>query len=142
MGAATALCVAGRDPAIAGAISIATGYGRPAALDALTRARRGRPAFVVRRRLDAARSSREWQPHLDDALPRLAGRPVLFVAAERDGMVGRASVDALFERASEPKTLVTVASDHTFAGDNSRSAVLAWLNAMHPRAARPPPKRR
>ncbi len=29
MGAATALCVAGRDATIAGAVSIATGYGRP-----------------------------------------------------------------------------------------------------------------
>jgi len=58
-------------------------------------------------------------------------------------MVTRASVEALFERASEPKTLVSVASDHTFAGDNSRSAVLQWLGAMHPRRAqRRPPNRR
>jgi pimeloyl-ACP methyl ester carboxylesterase len=138
MGAATALCVAGRDPAIAGAISIATGYGRPAALDALTA--RGvvdlRSSYVDGLTLQEA--SQEWQPHLDDALPRLAGRPVLFVAAERDGMVTRASVEALFDRASEPKTFVTVASDHTFAGDNSRSAVLQWLNAMHPRRAPAP----
>lgn len=135
MGAATALCVAGRDPSIAGAVSIATGYGRPAALDALTA--RGvvdlRSSYVDGLTLQGA--TREWQPHLDAALPRLAGRPVLFVLADRDGMVGRASVEALFERASEPKTLVTVASDHTFAGDNSRSAVLGWLNAMHPRRA-------
>lgn len=135
MGAATALCVAGRDPAIAGAVSIATGYGRPAALDALTA--RGvvdlRSSYVDGLTLQEA--TREWQPHLDAALPRLAGRPVLFVLADRDGMVGRASVEALFERASEPKTLATVASDHTFAGDNSRSAVLGWLNALHPRPA-------
>ncbi len=135
MGAATALCVAGRDPSIAGAVSIATGYGRPAALDAL--AARGvldlRSSYVDGLTLQEASS--EWQPHLDAALPRLAGRPVLFVSAERDGMVTRPSVEALFERASEPKTLVSVASDHTFAGDNSRSAVLQWLGAMHPRRA-------
>jgi hypothetical protein len=48
-------------------------------------------------------------------------------------MVARASVDDLFVRAPEPKTFSTVASDHTFAGDNSRAAVLAWLNERHPR---------
>jgi pimeloyl-ACP methyl ester carboxylesterase len=133
MGAATALCVAGRDPSIAGAISIATGYGRPAALDAL--AARGvvdlRSSYVDG--LALPEITREWAPHLDDALPQLAGRPVLFVAADRDGMVARASVEQLFERASEPKSLVTIRSDHTFAGDNSRSAVLQWLNGLHPR---------
>jgi pimeloyl-ACP methyl ester carboxylesterase len=137
MGAATALCVAGRDPAIAGAVSIATGYGRPAALDALTA--RGvvdlRSSYVDGLTLPEA--TREWAPHLDAALPRLGGRPSLFVLAERDMMVGRASVETLFERASEPKTLVTVPSDHTFAGDNSRSAVLQWLNALHPRRPAP-----
>jgi hypothetical protein len=50
-------------------------------------------------------------------------------------MVSRASVEDLYARSSEPKTLVTVASDHTFAGDNSRSAVLQWLGALHPRRA-------
>ena len=35
MGAMTALCVAGRDDTIAGAVSIATGYGRPSVLDTL-----------------------------------------------------------------------------------------------------------
>src|ERR1700676_3345704 len=35
MGATTALCVAGRDPSLAGAVSIATGYGRPSVLDTL-----------------------------------------------------------------------------------------------------------
>lgn len=137
MGAATALCVAGRDPAIAGAVSIATGYGRPAALDALTA--RGvvdlRSSYVDGLTLQEA--TREWAPHLDAALPALAGRPALFVLAERDGMVGRASVEALFARASDPKTLVTIPSDHTFAGDNSRSAVLQWLGALHPRPPAP-----
>ena len=135
MGAATALVVAGRDPSVAGAVSIATGYGRPAALDAL--AARGvvdlRSSYVDGLALPEV--TREWAPHLDDALPRLAGRPVLFIAAERDGMVTRDSVEQLFARAGEPKTLTNVPSDHTFAGDNSRSAVLQWLNAMHPRSA-------
>jgi alpha-beta hydrolase superfamily lysophospholipase len=137
MGAATALCVAGRDRSIAGAVSIATGYGRPAALDGLMA--RGvvdlRSSYVEG--LTLPELSHQWQPHLDAALPALAGRPVLFVAAERDGMVSRSSVEDLYARASEPKTLVTVASDHTFAGDNSRSAVLQWLGALHSRRAAP-----
>ncbi len=135
MGAAAALCVAGRDPAIAGAISIATGYGRPTVLDTL--AARGvvdlRSSYVDGLTLQEA--AEQWQPHLEAALPQLAGRPVLFVAAERDAMIARSSVEALYERAAEPKTFVTVPSDHTFAADNSRSAVLQWLNALHPRRA-------
>jgi len=135
MGAATALCAAGRDPSIAGAVSIATGHGRPAVLNTL--AASGvvdlRSSYVDG--LTLPQLAQEWEPLLDDALLRLAGRPVLFVAAERDGMVSRASVQALYERAAEPKAFVTVPSDHTFAGDNSRTAVLQWLNAMHPRRA-------
>jgi uncharacterized protein len=138
MGATTALCVAGRDPSLAGAISIATGYGRPSVLDAL--AARGvvdlRSSYVDG--LTLQEIAHEWQPLVDEALPRIAGRPVLFVAAERDGMVSRSSVSELYDRASEPKTFATVASDHTFAGDNSRTAVLQWLNALHPRTAAPP----
>ncbi len=133
MGATTALCVAGRDPRVAGAVSIATGYGRWAALDALTRG--GvvdlRSSYVDGPTLQQL--AEEWQPFLDEALPALAGRPVLFIAAERDGMVSRASVAELYERAYEPKSFQTVASDHTFAGDNSRTVVLQWLNALHPR---------
>jgi alpha-beta hydrolase superfamily lysophospholipase len=141
MGAAAALCVAGRDPALAGAISIATGYGRPTVIDAL--AARGvvdlRSSYVDGLTLQDV--AEQWQPHVDGALQKLAGRPVLFIAAERDAMVARASVEALYDRAAEPKTFVTVPSDHTFAGDNSRTAVLQWLNALHPRltAAEPPP---
>jgi alpha-beta hydrolase superfamily lysophospholipase len=133
MGAACALVVAGRDPSIAGAISIATGYGRPTALDAL--AARGvvdlRSSYVDG--LSLPEIAAAWQPQFDDALRALAGRPVLFVAAERDLMVSRASVAQLAEHAFEPKTMVTVESDHTFAGDNSRAAVLKWLEALHPR---------
>jgi uncharacterized protein len=135
MGAMTALCVAGRDDAIAGAVSIATGYGRPSVLDALTA--RGvvdlRSSYVDG--VTLPQLAQEWDALVDAALPRLAGRPVLFIAAERDGMVSRASVEELHARAGEPKTLVTVASDHTFAGDNSRTAVLQWLGALHPRRA-------
>jgi alpha-beta hydrolase superfamily lysophospholipase len=137
MGATTALCTAGADPAIAGAISIATGYGRPQALAAL--ARGGvvdlRSSYVDG--LALPELAAEWQPLLDDALPRLAGRPTLFIAAERDGMVARSSVEDLFARAPEPKSFATVASDHTFAGDNARAAVLAWLNERHPRSEAP-----
>jgi len=70
---------------------------------------------------------------LDEALPRLAGRPVLYVTAERDMMVTRRSAETLFERAPEPKTFVTIDSDHTSAGDNARAPVVAWLNQRHPR---------
>jgi pimeloyl-ACP methyl ester carboxylesterase len=133
MGATTALCAAGRDPAIAGVVSIATGWGRPQALDAL--ARGGvvdlRSSYVDG--LALPELAAQWEPLLADALPRLAGRPQLYIAAQRDGMVARASVDALFERAPEPKTFATVDSDHTFAGDSSRPAVLAWLNERHAR---------
>jgi esterase/lipase len=137
MGATTALCVASRDPSLAGAISIATGYGRPSVLDAL--AARGvvdlRSSYVDG--LTLQEIAHEWQPLVDEALPRLAGRPVLFVAADRDGMVSRTSVSELYDRAAEPKTFATVSSDHTFAGDNSRTVVLQWLNALHPRAGTP-----
>jgi pimeloyl-ACP methyl ester carboxylesterase len=133
MGATTALCTAANDASIDGAISIATGYGRPQALDALSRG--GvvdlRSSYVDG--LALPELAAQWQPLLDAALPKLAGRPVLYIAAERDGMVARSSVDDLFARAPEPKSFATVASDHTFAGDNSRAAVLAWLNERHPR---------
>ncbi len=139
MGAVTALCTAGRDASIAGAVSIATGYGRPQALDAL--ARGGvvdlRSSYVDG--LTLPELAAQWQPIVDDALPRLAGRPVLYIAAERDGMVSRASVDALFARAPEPKAFATVASDHTFAGDASRATILNWLGERHPREAPPQP---
>ncbi len=76
---------------------------------------------------------------LDGALERLAGRPVLYVAADRDLMVTRASAEELFARAPEPKSYAVVSSDHTYAGENARAAVLAWLNERHPRAPKPEP---
>jgi pimeloyl-ACP methyl ester carboxylesterase len=132
MGAATALCIAARDPSLAGAIAIATGPGRPTALEGL--AARGvvdlRSSYVDGPALPEI--ARAWEPRLGAALPQLAGRPVLVIAADRDAIVSRASVQELHERVPG-STFVTVESDHTFAGDNSRGAVLQWLNAMHPR---------
>jgi len=133
MGATTALRACAADPGIAGAISIASGYGRPGALGALS----SRVAVDLRSAyvdgLTLQEVVRETEPLLDAALARLAGRPVLYVAASRDGLVSPKSVRELFERAPDPKTLVTVESDHTSAGDNARAAVLAWLNERHPR---------
>jgi len=133
MGATTALRVCAADPAVAGAVSIATGYDRPRALQGLVA--RGvsdlRSAYVDGLALPELVAEQEG--YVDDALARLAGRPVLFVAADRDGMVSRASAEKLFARAPEPKTFVTISSDHTLAGENARAAVLAWLNERHPR---------
>jgi pimeloyl-ACP methyl ester carboxylesterase len=138
MGAVAALCAAGRDPTLAGAVSIATGHGRPAALDALA----GRGVVDLRSSyvdgLTLPELAAAWEPVLDDALPRLAGRPALFVAAESDGLVTAASVRELFARAPEPKTFVTVPGNHTNAGENSRAAILEWLGARHARASAPP----
>jgi pimeloyl-ACP methyl ester carboxylesterase len=134
MGATTALCVAGRDPSLAGAVAIATGYGRPTALDAL--AARGvvdlRSSYVDGLTLQDV--AHEWEPQLQTALPQLADRPTLVIAATRDGMVSQASVRELYDRIpGAAKTFATVESDHTYAGENSRSTVLQWLNALHPR---------
>jgi pimeloyl-ACP methyl ester carboxylesterase len=133
MGAVTALCAAARDRAIAGVVSIATGYGRPAALAAL--AGRGvvdlRSSYVEGLTLLEVASG--WESLLPGALPLLAGRPSLFIAAETDGMVSVASVRELFERAPEPKTFASVPGNHTNAAENSRGAVLAWLGARHAR---------
>jgi len=133
MGAMTALRACAADPAIAGAISIATGYGRPWALTAL--GLRGsidlRSAYVDGLTLQEV--VEQTEAVLDAALAALAGRPVLYVAAERDGMVSQASAAELFARAPEPKTFATIASDHTSAGEHARAAVLAWLGERHPR---------
>jgi len=134
MGATTALLTAAADPAIAGTVAIATGIGRIAALETL--AAKGatdlRSSYVDGLALPQLMT--QVEPRLTPALASLAGRPQLYVAAERDVMVARASVQALFDRAPEPKTFELVASDHTYAGENARSAVLGWLNALHPRA--------
>ncbi len=135
MGAVTALCAAARDPEIAGVISIATGFGRPAALAALA----GRGVVDLRSSyvdgLTLTEAANAWDQLLPDALPRLSGRPSLFIAAESDGMVTAASVRELFERAPEPKSFASVPGNHTNAAENSRGAILNWLGARHARAA-------
>ena len=134
MGATTALCAAGADRTIAGTIAIATGYGRPQALEAL----RARGVVDLRSGyvdgLSLPEVAEAWQPLLDAALPQLGARPKLFVAAERDMMVSSQSVADLAARAPEPATLIAIASDHTYAGENARNAVLTFLNGLHPRA--------
>ena len=126
---------AARDPAISGAISIATGLGRPVALAALS----GRGVVDLRSSyvdgLGLAEIAAAWEPILAPALAQLAGRPTLFIAAEADGLVSPASVRELFERAPEPKSFASVPGNHTYAGENSRSAILTWLGDRH---ARPP----
>jgi pimeloyl-ACP methyl ester carboxylesterase len=137
MGASTALRACAARATIAGAVSIATGYGRPRALEALKS--RGtidlRSSYVDGLTLEEV--ARETEAALDGALERLAGRPVLYVAADRDMMVALASARELFDRAPEPKSFALIESDHTYAGENARAAVLAWLNERHPREARP-----
>jgi alpha-beta hydrolase superfamily lysophospholipase len=134
MGATTALCAVGADPGLAGVVAIATGYGRPQALEGL----RARGVVDLRsgyvEGLTLVEVAQAWQPLLEAALPRLGARPKLFVAAERDMMVSAQSVAELAARAPQPATLVTIASDHTYAGEHARNAVLTFLNALHPRA--------
>jgi esterase/lipase len=133
MGAMTALLAAAADEAIAGAVAIATGYGRPTALTALM----ARPGTDFRASYVDGVSLPELTEGLDarvDAvIGRLAGRPQLYVAARQDAMVSAASVRELFDRAPEPKAFETIESDHTFAGDNARGTVLQWLNRRHAR---------
>ena len=133
MGAMTSLFVGGADPGIAGTIAITTGYGRPSAIDALqskgvTDFRSSYVDGVALPDLVAGVDARFAQ-----ALPQLEGRPQLYIAASRDAMVSPRSVEDLYRRASEPKTFITIESDHTYAGENARGEVLQWLNARHPR---------
>lgn len=134
MGGMTALFTAALDDGVSGAVAITTGYGRPTSLQALKKA--GATDFrsqyvdgVALPELVAGVDAR-----YEALLPLLAGRPVLYVAADRDAMVSPASVRELFERAPEPKQLVTIASDHTYAGEHARADVLQWLDRLHPRS--------
>jgi len=138
MGALAALLTAASDPSIAGVVSIATGIGRIAALQTLAAAGVTdlRSAYVDG--LTLPQVVAEVEPRLMPALSALAGRAQLYIAAERDMMVSRASVQSLYDAASEPKRFETVSSDHTFAAENSRSVVLSWLNSLHPRAVAAP----
>jgi pimeloyl-ACP methyl ester carboxylesterase len=133
MGGMTALFAAALDPSIAGCIAIATGFGRPTSLNALRQAGATdfRSSYVDGVTLPelVAGIDRKYER----LLPKLAGRPVLYVAADRDSMVSPSSVRELYDRAPEPKTLVTIESDHTYAGERARAVVLQWLDERHPR---------
>jgi pimeloyl-ACP methyl ester carboxylesterase len=133
MGGMSAIFAAALDSSILGTIAIATGYGRPTSIAALRAAGATdfRSSYVVGVTLP------ELVEGVDERyatmLPRLAGRPSLYVAASRDAMVSETSVRELYQRAPEPKTFVSVDSDHTYAGERARTAVLEWLNRLHPR---------
>ena len=135
MGAMTALRACAADQEIAGAISIATGYGRPTALAGFAKAGSVdlRSSYVDGMALRDVAAAHEGV--LDATLAALAGRPVLYVAATRDGMVSPKSARQLFERAPEPKSFAEIESDHTYAGENARATVLQWLSERHPRRA-------
>src|SRR5581483_170250 len=98
MGGMTAIFTAALDAGVAGTIAIATGYGRPTSLEALQRvgATDFRASYVVGVALPelVAGIDRRY----DELLPRLAGRPSLYVAATRDGMVSPSSVRELYDR--------------------------------------------
>ncbi|MBV8372906.1 MAG: alpha/beta fold hydrolase [Candidatus Eremiobacteraeota bacterium] len=136
MGGMSAIFTAALDATILGTIAIATGYGRPTSLATLRAAGATdfRSSYVVGVTLP------ELVERADERyaamLPRLAGRPALYVAADRDGMVSPRSVRELYDRAPEPKTFKSIDSDHTYAGDHARAAVLEWLNELHPRERR------
>lgn len=133
MGAMTALFTAAADPSISGTIAITTGYGRPTAIDSL----RGKGVTDFRSGYVDGAALPDLVAGVDErfaeALPRLAGRPQLYVAARRDAMVSPRSVEELYSRAPEPKDFIVIDSDHTYAGDNARGEVLQWLNQRHPR---------
>jgi len=134
MGAATALFSAAQDRTVAGVIAIATGYGRPGALQTLKNAGATdfRSSYVDG--VDLQTLFADADDRFARALPQLEGRPVLYVGASRDAMVPSSSVRALYERAPDPKAFVTIESDHTYAGEHARGDVLQWLNQLHPRA--------
>ncbi len=133
MGAMAALFTAARNPDVDGAISIATGYGRPSALAALKAAGKTdfRSSYVDG--VDLSALVADVGAWYERYLPQLAGRPCLYISATRDAMVSMASTRDLYDRAPDPKSFATVESDHTNAAENSRTEVLQWLNQLHPR---------
>ena len=134
MGGMTALFTAALDPTIRGTIAITTGYGRPTSLAALRQAGSAdfRASYVVG--VDLPELVDGVDQRYAAMVPRLAGRPALYIAASRDGMVSERSVRELYDRAPDPKTFAVIDSDHTYAGERARSTVLEWLNERHPRA--------
>ncbi|MBV8147929.1 MAG: alpha/beta fold hydrolase [Candidatus Eremiobacteraeota bacterium] len=135
MGGMTALLTACLDPRIDGCVAIATGFGRPSALWAL---QKGGGSIDLRSSYVNGVTLPELMDGVEDRyarlLPFLAGRPALYVAANRDAMVNPASVHELYQRAPEPKRLETIESDHTYAGERARGTILRWLSERHPRA--------
>lgn len=128
MGGMTAIFTAALDAAIDGVVAITTGYGRPTSLETLQKVgvtdfRASYVAGVTLPELVAGVGER-----YDALLPRLAGRPQLYVAATRDAMVSPRSVQELYDRAPDPKTFATIESDHTYAAENARATVLQWFN--------------
>ncbi len=134
MGAMTALFTAAMDETLAGAIAIATGYGRPSALTALRAAGATdfRSSYVDG--VDLPTLVENVDSYYERLLEKLAGRQQLYVAASRDAMVNEKSVRELFTQAPEPKHFAVVESDHTYAAEHARGEVLQWLNRLYPRA--------
>jgi fermentation-respiration switch protein FrsA (DUF1100 family) len=131
MGGMTAVFTAALDPNILGTLAIATGYGRPTSLEALRKVGVSdfRSSYVVGVTLPELVAGLESR--YAELLPRLAGRPALYVAASRDAMVSPRSVRDLYDRAPEPKSFVTIESDHTYAAEHAKATVLQWLNERH-----------
>jgi fermentation-respiration switch protein FrsA (DUF1100 family) len=131
MGGMTAIFTAAHDRAVLGTIAIATGFGRPSSLESLQRVGVAdfRSSYVVGVTLPELVS--DVDQRYSELLVRLAGRPALYVAADRDAMVSPTSVRELYERAPEPKSFATIASDHTYAAEHSRATVLGWLDDRH-----------
>jgi pimeloyl-ACP methyl ester carboxylesterase len=133
MGGMTALFTACLDAAVTGSIAIATGFGRPSALEALQKAGATdfRSSYVNGVTLpELVEGVEERYVRL---LPLLAGRPALYVAANHDAMVNPRSVQELYDLAPDPKWFQMIDSDHTYAGERARSAILQWLNDRHRR---------
>ncbi len=133
MGAMTAIFTAARDPYIDGVIAIATGYGRPSSLARLRAAGATdfRSSYVDG--VDLSALVVDVEELFGTELPKIAGRPALYIAATNDAMVSPASVRELYDAAPEPKSFASVESDHTYAAEHARSEVLQWLNKLHPR---------
>jgi pimeloyl-ACP methyl ester carboxylesterase len=130
MGGMTAIFTAALDETIAGVVAITTGYGRPTSLEALQKVgvTDFRASYVVGVALPELVAGVGGR--YDALLPRLAGREQLYIAASRDAMVSPRSVQELYDRAPDPKTFVTIDSDHTYAAENSRATVLQWFNEL------------
>ena len=137
MGATTALCTAGARPddrrrdLDRDRLRAAAGARR-----ALAR-RRGRPALVVRRRLSAAGTGRAVAAAARRGVAA-TGRPADAVhrrRTRRRWWRARASTTCSRARPNRSRSPPST-SDHTFAGDNSRATVLAWLNERHARCRR------